>query len=156
MISFVKPIKVGILGGILALFVSTLIYYIFTHLLTYFSIPFTEQKSISFLHDNHIGSSSLILFLISVIIISPITEELLFRAILQPFVVRSVNNYAIAISVVATLFSIAHLNMVSAPSLFAASLIFSECFNRSGILSAITSHVTFNLLTVIIILIYHS
>ncbi len=111
-----------------------------------------EQVAVRYLKDNLVAAPQLILALISIVIIAPVVEELLFRGALQQFL-KKYFSIKISIAITALIFACFHFsasqglgNLSLIPSLFTFACFLGYTYERQGsIFASIGLHMTFNL-----------
>lgn len=92
-----------------------------------------------------------ILFFV-IVIFAPIVEEYVFRYYLYDklFLPRMPRVFAACLS--AAIFTIAHYNLSGIPSFFGLALFCTQMYEKKGYFAAVTSHMVFNLGTVVLLM----
>ncbi|MBP7075257.1 MAG: CPBP family intramembrane metalloprotease [Rhabdochlamydiaceae bacterium] len=111
-----------------------------------------EQVAVRYLKDNLESAPELVLALLSIVVIAPIVEELLFRGTLQQFL-KKYFSIKTSIAVTALIFACFHFsasqglgNFSLIPSLFTFACFLGYTYERQGsIFASIGLHLTFNL-----------
>lgn len=113
-------------------------------LLPLFGGDASEQRLVS-VFDQTESAVELFILICTVVVVVPIAEELLFRAIIQRLIERAVGPVA-AILLSSALFAAVHSNSAAAPALFVFSIFLGVAFRKSGdIRVPIVAHLLFNL-----------
>ena len=123
----------------------------FVSFLSKYTLPgFLEQDIV--LNLKRSAPSEIFKFIVSIVIVAPIIEEITFRGLFYRILKK---NYSILISsvIVALIFSIVHLNILAFTVLVTLSLFLNYIYEKYGsIFYPILLHSTFN--TIMIILIF--
>lgn len=108
------------------------------------------------LTDRAGGAGSVILLVISVVILAPVAEELLFRGLVLRAIERRAGS-VVAVVGSGALFGLVHFQLLQLPVLALLGMILAVVTVRSGRLGpAIVAHMAFNGLTVLALLTYDS
>lgn len=121
-------------------------------LLRLFQFESYEQVAVRYLKDNLDSPFQMVIALVSVVLIAPIVEEILFRATLQQYL-KKFFTIRVSIGVTALVFACFHFSSVQdlgnfslIPSLFVLACFLGYLYERHGsIYSSIGLHVGFNL-----------
>lgn len=158
--SYFSDIGYGILGWIISFPVATLLMYLAEKMnYLFFGTKATEQAAIHYLRMVAKSPGLLTIALISNIILAPLIEEFVFRGFLQTYLKQKLKfKWALIIS--SFVFAILHFsfshgleNFPLLLSLFSLSLVLGFLYEKQqSLVSPITLHMTFNLITVIRIL----
>ncbi len=118
----------------------------------FFNFKSYEQVAVRYLKDNLESPVQMVLALLSIVILAPIVEELLFRGALQQFFKR---YFSVKTSIILTaaIFACFHFsasqglgNFSLIPSLFTFACFLGYTYERQGsIFASIALHLTFNL-----------
>ena len=158
--SYFSDISWGILGWLISFPIASLINYLaekMNYLL--FGVPAAEQVGIRYLKMVAKSPGLLTITLISILLFAPMMEELVFRGFLQTYLKQKLKfKWALILS--SLIFAIFHFSfsqgMQNFPlllSLFSLSLFLGFLYEKQhSLVSPITLHMTFNLITVIRIL----
>lgn len=150
--------RMGILAWIVSfptiLFLSNLSEFFLTHLLKIPSLP--EQLAVYFLKMTFASPSYFSLAVFTIVILAPLTEELLFRGFLQSFIRKHLGSKQ-AIVLTALSFSLFHFspeqgfaNISIIFSLFALALFLGFLYEKRGsLLAPMALHASFNAISVI-------
>ena len=119
---------------------------------TFFNFQSYEQVAVRYLKENLHSTPEAIMALVSVVIIAPITEELLFRGTFQQYL-KKFFSIKTSIILTAAVFASFHLsfsqglgNFSLIPSLFIFSCFLGYTYERQGsIFASIGLHLAFNL-----------
>jgi hypothetical protein len=108
------------------------------------------------LTDRAGGAGSVILLVISVVILAPVAEELLFRGLVLRAIERRAGS-VVAVVGSGALFGLVHFQLLQLPVLALLGMVLAVVTVRSGRLGpAIVAHMAFNGLTVLALLTYDS
>ena len=84
------------------------------------------------MQDTFLGMSRNVFGIISITIMAPLVEELLFRGAIQGYMLRKGMKPLNAILIASTIFGIVHMNPIQIPFAFAIGLIFGWLYYRTG------------------------
>ena len=84
------------------------------------------------MQDTFLGMSRNVFGIISITIMAPLVEELLFRGAIQGYMLRKGMKPLHAILIASAIFGIVHMNPVQIPFAFAIGLIFGWLYYRTG------------------------
>ena len=84
------------------------------------------------MQDTFLGMSRNVFGIISITIMAPLVEELLFRGAIQGYMLRKGMKPLNAILIASAIFGIVHMNPIQIPFAFAIGLIFGWLFYRTG------------------------
>lgn len=118
-------------------------------------VPFTPQPILFFLLMEQ-NPYILLLAVLFIVLIGPITEELLFRGLLYTSLKKAIGVYQ-AMFISAIFFSLLHMNIMGFLPILGLGLLFAYIYEKTGSLtSAITMHIIHNsfMLSFLIILRY--
>ena len=122
----------------------------FVSFLSKYTLPgFLEQDIV--LNLKRSAPSEIFKFIVSIVIVAPIIEEITFRGLFYRILKK---NYSILISsvIVALIFSIVHLNILAFTVLVTLSLFLNYIYEKYGsIFYPILLHSTFNIIMIILI-----
>lgn len=95
-----------------------------------------------------------VLFLVVIVgVLAPVFEEIFFRGLVQRSLLKRGLGPVLAIGITALFFGVTHALLLQLPGLVLAGAIFGALAHRAGRLGpAIAAHVTFNMVTVIVLL----
>ncbi len=88
-----------------------------------------EEPSFVILRSTH--GTNLLLFLIAIVVIGPMSEELLFRGLVYNAIVTC-SSPVIAAIISSAFFALAHLNLILFVPIFCVSLLLTYLYQRSG------------------------
>ncbi|MCH9812267.1 CPBP family intramembrane metalloprotease, partial [bacterium] len=159
--SLKEDIGFGLKTLFLALFPLLTLMFFFDGILLYFQAnPPAQQEAVRFLIESLSSFPTLILAIFAIVIVAPIVEEYLFRGIIQTYLRQKIGaKNAILLS--SFLFSCIHFswsqgmqNIFILISLFLLGLYLGFIYEKNrSIIANITLHVTFNLISTIVIII---
>ena len=93
------------------------------------------------MQDTFLGMSRNVFGIISITIMAPLVEELLFRGAIQGYMLRKGMKPLNAILIASAIFGIVHMNPIQIPFAFAIGLIFGWLYYRTGsVVPGITGH----------------
>lgn len=137
------------LKKIIITLISTLLFFIILYILLnwkYFSWD-------NFIGINNLGqlpNSHFLLYLVSVFVMGPILEEVLWRGITQEYLCRK-NSLIVSILISSLLFSLFHLSLRQIPSTFLGGVYLGVLYYKTQSLTcAITAHSFYNLLSIFV------
>ena len=84
------------------------------------------------MQDTFLGMSRNVFGIISITIMAPLVEELLFRGAIQGYMLRKGMKPLHAILIASAIFGIVHMNPIQIPFAFAIGLIFGWLYYRTG------------------------
>lgn len=84
------------------------------------------------MQDTFLGMSRNVFGIISITIMAPLVEELLFRGAIQGYMLRKGMKPLHAILIASAIFGIVHMNPIQVPFAFAIGLIFGWLYYRTG------------------------
>lgn len=84
------------------------------------------------MQDTFLGMSRNVFGIISITIMAPLVEELLFRGAIQGYMLRKGMKPLNAILIASAIFGIVHMNPIQIPFAFAIGLIFGWLYYRTG------------------------
>ena len=84
------------------------------------------------MQDTFLGMSRNVFGIISITIMAPLVEELLFRGAIQGYMLRKGIKPLYAILIASAIFGIVHMNPIQIPFAFAIGLIFGWLYYRTG------------------------
>ena len=84
------------------------------------------------MQDTFLGMSRNVFGIISITIMAPLVEELLFRGAIQDYMLRKGMKPLNAILIASAIFGIVHMNPIQIPFAFAIGLIFGWLYYRTG------------------------
>ena len=84
------------------------------------------------MQDTFLGMSRNVFGIISITIMAPLVEELLFRGAIQGYILRKGMKPLNAILIASAIFGIVHMNPIQIPFAFAIGLIFGWLYYRTG------------------------
>ena len=84
------------------------------------------------MQDTFLGMSRNVFGIISITIMAPLVEELLFRGAIQGYMLRKEMKPLHAILIASAIFGIVHMNPIQIPFAFAIGLIFGWLYYRTG------------------------
>lgn len=132
---------IGCYIGIMPVIVVTsILYQLFLYVAGY---PVTMQDVVALFMEPH-SAWSLLLLLLMAVVLAPLAEEMLFRGILMPALMKKTGTGA-AVAISSALFALSHMHLPSLAPIFVLSLALSLLYIYSGSLwSAIMLHAVFN------------
>ena len=93
------------------------------------------------MQDTFLGMSRNVFGIISITIMAPLVEELLFRGAIQGYMLRKGIKPLYAILIASAIFGIVHMNPIQIPFAFAIGLIFGWLYYRTGsVIPGIVGH----------------
>ena len=93
------------------------------------------------MQDTFLGMSRNVFGIISITIMAPLVEELLFRGAIQGYMLRKGMKPLHAILIASAIFGIVHMNPIQIPFAFAIGLIFGWLYYRTGsVIPGIVGH----------------
>ena len=93
------------------------------------------------MQDTFLGMSRNVFGIISITIMAPLVEELLFRGAIQGYMLRKGMKPLNAILIASAIFGIVHMNPIQIPFAFAIGLIFGWLYYRTGsVIPGIVGH----------------
>ena len=93
------------------------------------------------MQDTFLGMSRNVFGIISITIMAPLVEELLFRGAIQGYMLRKGMKPLNAILIASAIFGIVHMNPIQIPFAFAIGMIFGWLYYRTGsVVPGIVSH----------------
>ncbi|MCL2105263.1 MAG: CPBP family intramembrane metalloprotease [Kiritimatiellaeota bacterium] len=135
----------GFLYGFAAVPIVTLVSYSVATLGKVFDLDMAPQEIFDWLNDPSLSLSVRVTLIVFVVVVAPITEELLFRGILLPVLMKG-RAFLFAALLSSFYFSLIHLHGPSFLSLIVLSVMFSAGYAATGsILTPIIMHTIFNL-----------
>ncbi len=112
--------------------------YVLNLLIEQMGIPNTMEDTFIAMSRNPIG-------ILSIALLAPILEELLFRGAIQGALHRTVKNPRVAILIASLIFGVVHMNPAQIPFAFLLGMIFGWLYYRTGsLLPGIVGHVLNN------------
>jgi len=136
----------ALLGGFVQVVVLPLLYYPISYFVS--TDPSQQAKE---LVDSVSGVGDWALFVVAVVVVAPLVEELYFRGLLLRSVEYRFGRW-VAVVASSAIFALVHLNPILLPGLFVLGVIAACLTLWTGRLgSALSLHVGFNLTTVIIL-----
>ena len=93
------------------------------------------------MQDTFLGMSRNVFGIISITIMAPLVEELLFRSAIQGYMLRKGMKPLHAILIASAIFGIVHMNPIQVPFAFAIGMIFGWLYYRTGsVIPGIVGH----------------
>jgi membrane protease YdiL (CAAX protease family) len=93
------------------------------------------------MQDTFLGMSRNVFGIISITIMAPLVEELLFRGAIQGYMLRKGMKPLNAILIASAIFGIVHMNPIQIPFAFAIGMIFGWLYYRTGsVIPGIVGH----------------
>ena len=133
--------------GVSIVFIFTAMY-VLNLLIEQIGIPNT-------LEDTFLDMSSNPLGIISMALLAPILEELLFRGAIQGYLIASGSRPWIAIAIASLIFGVVHLNPAQIPFAFLLGMMFGWLYYRTGsLLPGIVGHILNNSIATLGMILY--
>ena len=107
------------------------------------AIPDPPQSALSFFFDPRVGPSARAAAVLAVVAAAPLTEELLYRALIFQGAARALPP-ALALPATSALFSAAHLSVPLFVPLLGVGLVFGAVFRSLGLAASFAAHAAFN------------
>ena len=121
-------------------------------LLKVWGFPSEQQPLVDLMSRSDQPWPRLVLAILSIVIVAPVTEELIFRAGIFRYLRTRIPRWA-AVVLSAELFALLHFDVPSFIPLFVLGLVFALAYERTGRISTtMVAHALFNLNTLILLL----